>query len=414
MIGDSMWKPLRKFLRDKRGSASLDYIIAVGIIVSVLVYVIGEGANTVQTTSSQIQGETLSMQADQFSRILLEDPGAPPNWSSIKEPDRPGLGIYDPYLYNYTNGEGRLIIDENKTMRLSPYGQRYIPYIGGDPYYDANYHVISPQQYNMRGAFGLNARGYNFRLVIRPVFQVTLSVANQTGYMDSSHLTIIVTVAGWSGNRISGARVYVRIIGCDGNVFTPSVSGNSTQSNGQLSFTTTISGTTNGRYAILVLASKKSFYGWAAAFFTYSRGSTSWNSKYDVRPTFYRNTYLRMTANVTVGKNGASADPDTVRVNYFSPDGSFQQSDLSLNKTSTILGGATIWRKSLSAPFNGPYPIVVLAYRGGAATYGYAVSSYPMTVDYGSRLVPESNYILITRMAVIKGSIYEVLIYFWR
>jgi len=409
-----MWRPLKKLLRDKRGSMSLDYIIAVGLIVSVLVYVIGEGANVIQTTSSQMQGETLSMQADQFSRILLEDPGAPPNWSSIKEPNRPSLGIYDRYLYNHTNGEGRLILDENKTMRLSPYGQRYIPYIVGDLDYDAAYHVISPTLYNMRGAFGLNGSGYNFRIVIRPVFQVTLSVANQTGYIDSSHLAITVTVAGWSGNRISGATVYVRIIRCDGSVFTPSVSGNSTQSNGQLSFTTTISGTANGRYAILVLASKKGFYGWAATFFSYSGGSISWNSKYDVRPTFYRDTYLKMTANVTVGKNGASADPGTVSVSYFLPDGSFRQSSLTNRGSSALLGGATIWRDSLSAPFNGPYPTVVLAYRADATTYGYAVSSYPMMVDYGSRLVPASNYILITRMAVINGAIYEVLIYFWR
>jgi len=402
-----MWKPRRKLLRDKRGSVSLDYIIAVGLIVSVLVYVIGEGANVIQTTSSQVQGETLSMQADQFSKILLEDPGAPPNWSSIREPDRPSLGIYNRYLYNYTNGGGHLILDENKTMRLSPYGQWYIPYIVGDPDYDAAYHVISPTRYNMRGAFGLNGSGYNFRIVIRPVFQVTLSAANQTEYIDSSHLAITVTVAGWSGNRISGATVYVRIIRCDGSVFTPSVSGNSTQSDGQLSFTTTISGSANGRYAILALASKKGFYGWATTFFTYSGGSTSWNSKYDVRPTFYRNTYLKMTANVTVGKNGASADPDKISVSYFLPDGSFQQSN-------STLPGATAWSKSFSAPFNGPYPTVVLAYNAGVTTYGYAVSSYPMMVDYGSRLVPESNYILVTRMAVIKGSIYEVLIYFWR
>lgn len=409
-----MWRYLRKLLHDKRGSMSLDYIIAVGLIVSVLVYVIGEGANVVQTTSSQIQGETLSMQADQFSRILLEDPGAPPNWSSIKEPNRPSLGIYDRYLYNHTNGGGSLILDENKTMRLSPYGQRYIPYIVGDPDYDAAYHVIFPPLYNMRGAFGLNGSGYNFRIVIRPIFQVTLSASNQTGYMDSSHLAITVTVAGWGGNPISGATVYVRIIGCDGSVFTPSISGNSTQPNGQLSFTTTIGGTTNGRYAILVLASKKGFYGWATTFFTYSGGSASWNSNYDVRPTFYRGTYLKMTANVTVGKNGASADPGTVSVSYFLPDGSFQQSSLTNRGDSTLLGGATIWRDSLSAPFNGPYPTVVLAYSADATTYGYAVSSYPMMVDYGSRLVPESNYILVTRMAVIKGSIYEVLIYFWR
>jgi uncharacterized protein (UPF0333 family) len=402
MIGGSMWKPLRKFLRDKRGSVSLDYIIAVGIIVSVLVYVIGEGVNVVQTTSSQMQGETLAMQADQFSRILLEDPGAPPNWSSIKQPGRPGLGIYNRYLYNYTNGEGYLILDENKTMRLSPYGKLYIPYTVGDPDYDAAYHIISPKLYNMRGALGLNGSGYNFHIVIRPVFQVTLSVANQTGYVDSSHLAITVTVAGWSGNLISGATVYVRIIRCDGSVFNPSVSGNSTQSNGQLSFTTTISGTANGRYAILVLASKKGFYGWATTFFTYSGGSTTWISKYKVRPIFYRNTYLKMIANVTVGKNGASANPTNVIISYFLPDGSFQQSSSS-SVNSTI---------SLSAPLNGPYPSVVLAY--GTTTFGYAVSSYPMMVDYGSRLVPQSNYLLVIRMAVIEGSIYEVLIYFWR
>jgi len=172
----------------KKGVIHIDFIVGASIFLVSLVFVFHTAIN--YFTAKESSYETLETQIAAFSlmRILVLDPGNPPDWVDettghfnpmvSSDEFRLGLADYDPEFYSEFNGIGLYVLSWNKVRCLDPANRYYICYIGDvdgdgypeDPLYQGNasggapYHIVNGTLFNAKKS--LKLWDYDFLLNI--------------------------------------------------------------------------------------------------------------------------------------------------------------------------------------------------------------------------------------------------------